>query len=337
MSPHVLCADWNRTHGWGKPYFARSADGLTIPYGSSSLHYGLQCFEGMKAYLDKQGQVRLFRPDKNARRFKSSCERLTLPSFEEEEFIEMVKLCVRVDRNWIPMREGFSLYIRPLMIATEPTLGVGRPGHARLAIMTSPVGPYYPSGFKPIALMAEDRYVRAWAGGTGSFKVGGNYAPTIMVQGIAEEEAQCSQVLWLGPNGECTEAGAMNLMFVLKGKSPNTPLEVVTAPLGALVLSGVTRDSILTLLRKDPRFLVSERTFMITELMQHIKDDNVVEVFGCGTAAIVSFVKGIWYKGKMNHVWCDPDSDKSIARQLMRQILDIQYGVTPSDWSWIVN
>ncbi len=166
MSDHMLEVDWQKSSGWSNPRI--------LPYGPlqldpsvSALHYGLQCFEGMKAYIDSNQEIRLFRPDMNAKRLNNSAHRLLLPQFDESEFLECLKNLVKVDRDWIPSGFGYSLYLRPTLIATHPFLGVQPPLSAKLFVISSPVGPYYPEGFNPIKLFADTQHVRAWPGGAG--------------------------------------------------------------------------------------------------------------------------------------------------------------------------
>lgn len=234
----------------------------------------------------------------------------------------MIKQLVKVDHSWIPTQKGYSMYIRPTFIATTPTLGVSKPTSALLYVVMSPVGPYYRSGFNPVRILAEvsqpvsqphflhavstfpctfasyrgtqDRYVRAWPGGTGDCKVGGNYAPTIAPQ---EEAAQrgFNQVLWLfGEDQEVTEVGTMNLFFYMRGEDGVN--ELVTAPLNDIVLPGVTRDSIIHLARQN-NIRVSERKQTMKQLIAAMNAGRVLEAFGAGTACVVSPVKEINFKG----------------------------------------
>ena len=212
---------------------------------------GLTCFEGMKAYKAlSDGSLRLFRPDCNMQRLKKSMERLSMPGydFKSEELISCIKELIKLDQKWVPEGEGYSLYIRPNVIAMHKYLGLAAPESLLLYVVTSPVGPYYPSGFKPIRLLCESNYVRAWPGGTGNAKVGGNYAPTMRPAAEAGQRGY-SQVLWLfGDNDEVTEVGAMNVFFVLSKGDDNTTKEIVTPPLSrGDILPGVTRRSIVEL------------------------------------------------------------------------------------------
>jgi len=251
FTDHLLEIDWDSENGWSAPQII-PFDDLKIHPAASSLHYGLQCFEGMKAYVDDNSDVRLFRPDKNMERMNTSCERLFLPNFDGEELTECIKELIKVDRSWIPEGEGYSLYIRPTAISTHPYLGVTKPENAKVFVILSPVGPYYPSGFAPVKLFADNRNVRAWPGGIGYAKAGGNYAPTIGPQTEAAEKGY-SQVLWLfGEDDQVTEVGTMNMFTFWINEEGEK--ELVTAPLDGTILPGVTRDSILQLAREWGEF-----------------------------------------------------------------------------------
>lgn len=204
----------------------------------------------MKAYKDKEGTIRMFRPDKNMARLNHSMTRLAMPGFNSEGFLECLKTLLKVDESWVPNEEGYSIYIRPTAIGTSPYLGVEVSQHIKLYAILSPVGPYYKSGFKPVKLFADTVHTRAWPGGVGNAKVGGNYGPTILPSQIAAKRHNSSQILWLfGPDHQVTEVGAMNIFFVLK-KKDGSGIELVTAPLTrGDILAGVTRDSILEMTR----------------------------------------------------------------------------------------
>lgn len=167
----MLTCEWSRTGGWGAPHIRPYAN-LQIPPSASALHYAIECFEGLKAYRDSTGTIRLFRPDMNMQRFRQSAERLALPTFDPAELLELVRRLIRMDADWIPGEPGYSLYIRPTLIGTQESLGVAPPNKALLFVICSPVGPYYKTGFAAVSLFAEDRFVRAWPGGTGSYKIG---------------------------------------------------------------------------------------------------------------------------------------------------------------------
>eukprot|EP00760_Papus_ankaliazontas_P028177 PhM_4_TR356/c1_g1_i1/m.63621/K00826/E2.6.1.42, ilvE; branched-chain amino acid aminotransferase len=328
FSPHILQADWEQVTGWGRPYFTDFHTFKVTPT-ISGLQYGLTCFEGLKAYHTVDNRINLFRPDMNAKRMLRSCEHIALPSFDEKEFVELIKLLVRVENGWVPRDRGYSLYVRPCVVATDPVLGLHTPTMAKFFILLSPVGPYYSTGLKPVKLIVEETARRAWPGGSGNHKVGGNYAPTIPHQKKAED-AGFQQVLWLGPNDEVTEVGAMNIFFVFKRDDGKR--EVVTASLDSgMILPGVTRDSMLTLLRQCPdEFVVSERDFTIHEVIAASKEGRVAEVFGAGTAAVVSPVDGIRYKDTLYEI---PNPTDGVAARLLRELTDIQYGMKPHEWS----
>ncbi|KAF0853044.1 mitochondrial branched-chain amino acid degradation aminotransferase [Andalucia godoyi] len=337
FSDHMLEVDWTAAGGWGAPRIVPYHN-LSISPASSSLHYALQCFEGLKAYVDDQNQIRLFRPEKNMERMISSCARLSLPTFDGKELLESLKKLLVLEKSWIPKARGYSLYIRPTCISTDTTLGVGSPQAAKLFIILSPVGPYYKEGFNPVRLFADDKNVRACVGGTGGYKIGGNYGGTIMPQKQAASKG-FAQVLWLyGDRQYVSEVGTMN--FFVLWKNEKGERELVTAPLDdGTILPGVVRDSILALARKEhaDEMKVSERLFTIADLTKAIDEGRVEECFGAGTAAIVSPVKGIHFAGKDYIVPIDEKLNAGKFTSLLaNKIMDIQYGRKPSPWSVVV-
>mmetsp|Transcript_20503 Transcript_20503/g.34305 ORF Transcript_20503/g.34305 Transcript_20503/m.34305 type:complete len:392 (-) Transcript_20503:81-1256(-) len=252
FSDHMLEVDWDADQGWHDPVISKYHF-FNISPAATALHYGIECFEGMKAYKDANGDIRLFRPEKNMARFNSSMERLAMPTLDQEGFLACLKALLRQDASWVPEGEGYSIYIRPTAIGTSPYLGVEPSNHVKVYAILSPVGPYYKSGFKPVKLFADTTNARAWPGGVGAAKVGGNYGPTILPSKQASEKHGSNQVLWLyGEDHQITEVGAMNIFFVLKKRdSEGGAIELVTAPLTrGDILAGVTRDSILALARE---------------------------------------------------------------------------------------
>lgn len=216
FSDHMLTVPWNSASGWADPKIQPYAP-ITLDPSSVIFHYGPSLFEGMKAYKDKQGRLRLFRPDMNMRRMNLSADRLVLPTFDGTELTTLIKRLVALDSQWVPDAPGHSLYIRPTLIGTQAALGVNQTSDALLFVITSPVGPYYKTGFKPVSLEADPEKVRAWPGGTGQFKLGGNYAPGIKPQMEAAKRGY-QQNLWLfGEQGWLTEVGTMNLFVAVKG------------------------------------------------------------------------------------------------------------------------
>ncbi|KAN0000959.1 hypothetical protein ACTFIZ_001388 [Dictyostelium cf. discoideum] len=334
FSDHMIEVQWTKEEGWGAPKIS-GYHNLSIPPSASVLHYALECFEGMKAYKDSNGKIRLFRPDQNMNRFLNSAKRICLPEFNKEAVVDLIKKLCILDKDWIPEGKGYSLYLRPTLIATQNSLGVGASNSALMFVIASPVGPYYPEGFKPVKLIADDQYVRAWAGGSGAFKLGSNYAPTIFPQLEAAKKGY-SQVLWL-LNDYVTEVGTMN-MFVF-WKNSQGEKELITPPLGdGTILPGVTRDSIIKLTQQWGEFKITEKNFTMSELAKAIKEGRVFEAFGAGTAAIVSPIESISYKGENYNIPIDSSLNCGpLTKRISDSIMAIQYGETDSDWSIIVD
>jgi len=251
--------------------------------------------------------------------------------FVPEELIRCIGELVRVDQDWIPSGEGYSLYLRPTVIATHPYLGVSPPDDLLLYVITSPVGPYYASGFDPVRLTADTPYVRAWPGGSGNSKVGGNYAPT-MKPGRDAAAKGYSQILWVfGEKEEVTEVGAMNVFFLLEN-TKNGRRELVTPPLDrGDILPGVTRQSILELCREWGEFDVVERWITMPEIRDAAEEGRLVEAFGAGTAAIVTPISGIQYRGSDIEIPATGD----LTKRLFSDLMGIQYGRVegPEGWS----
>ena len=295
-------------------------------------------FEGLKAYKDKKGVVRMFRPELNMQRLESSMVRMGMPSIGDgNEFLRCIYDLVRKDADWIPSEEGYSMYIRPAAIATSPALGLRRPSDYKLFCILSPVGPYYPTGFQPVKLYADTSNVRAWPGGVGAVKVGGNYGPTIKPMEDVKKH-DCTSILWLhGEDHQITEVGAMNIFFVLKMKDGKTT-ELVTAPLTrGDILPGVTRDSILSLARLDEGkdLIVSERFINMGELVEAYKEGRFLESFGVGTAAVISPVKSILYND-LDMKLPSGDNAGPVAQKMWDTLYDIQYGKVDHPWSIIL-
>jgi branched-chain amino acid aminotransferase len=312
----------------------------------------MQCFEGMKAYkpllqpgastdIRNPNEIRLFRPEKNVQRLAASMQRLGMPghTFDGNELIQCIASLVRIDESFIPTSTipGYALYIRPTVIAAHPFLGLCPPEQLLLFVICCPVGPYFKTtGFQPVKLVASTDQVRAWPGGTGSNKIGGNYAGTILTQQHAVRNGY-EQVLWL-LNDEITEVGSMNIFFLLG--NPNDPaskFELVTPPLSrGDILPGVTRDSILELARskwKDD-IIVSERNITMTEVISAYHSKRICEAFGAGTAAVVVPVGSIHYKGKDYEIPV-PSMEDSFTQRVWDTLTGIQYGSIegPDGWS----
>jgi len=339
FTDHMLEVDWTKDGGWQDPII-RPFDDLRMHPASSGMHYGLHAFEGMKAFKGDDGKVRLFRPDMNMKRLNSSHYFLQFPTFDEDAMCEAIKELVRMDSHWIPDGDGFSLYIRPTSVSTQSTLGVGAASSIKVIVMLSPVGPYYKSGFAPVNLLADPKYIRAWPGGAGQFKVGGNYATTVRLQSEAQEK-KFNQLLWLfGENHTVTEVGVMNQFFYWK-KADGTGNELVTAPLSSgIILPGVTRDSVLALAREWNDFEVSEREITMSEVTAAVDSGRMLEAFGTGTAAVVSPVENINYMDKDYPIPLDPsDPEKKIGpltEAVWKALAGIYYGRVSHPWSVVL-
>lgn len=340
FTDHMLSLEWTAQDGW-LPARITPYQNLSLDPATCVLHYAFEAFEGMKAYKDKDGNPRLFRPDMNMRRMNKSAARIALPMFEQDKMIDLIKQLVKLDERFIPSERGYSLYIRPNIIGTQRTLGVGPPGSALLYVIASPVGPYYPTGFKAINLEATSYAVRAWPGGVGHYKVGANYAPCIVPQMQAASRG-LHQNLWLFEDVDpatgkvedfITEVGTMNLFAAIQKKDGTK--ELVTAPLDGTILEGVTRDSVLGLARErmaPEGWKISERRCHMREITEAVAEGRLMEVFGSGTAAIVSPVRAISYKDEMIDCGLPADQEAGpIAKKMKDWIEGIQYGDEPNN------
>ena len=324
FTDHMLVIDYSEEKGWH--------DGRIIPYGPIELdpacmvlHYAQETFEGLKAYRHPNGDIALFRPEMNAQRFIKSNERLCMATVPADLFVRAVKAIVDYDKDWVPSEPGTSLYIRPFCYATESGVGVHPAKNYQFVIILSPVGDYYPEGVKPVKIWVEDEYVRAVKGGTGFAKCGGNYAASIAAQVKANQRGY-TQVLWLdGVHRKYVEeVGTMNAMFLINDT-------VVTAPLEGSILPGVTRDSIITLL-KDWNIKVEERHLSIDELMEAGRTGVLKEAFGTGTAAVISPIGELHYKDET--IVINDFKTGSLTQKLYDTLTGIQCGkvTDPHDW-----
>jgi branched-chain amino acid aminotransferase len=337
-SDHMLSIEWTKERGWHVPRILPYQN-LSLNPASCVFHYAFECFEGMKAYKGTDGKIRLFRPDKNMARFNISASRIALPTFQPSDLINLITKLVRIDERFIPGERGYSLYLRPTLIGTQTTLGISPPESAMLFVIASPVGPYNPTGFKAISLEATNYAVRAWPGGVGDKKLGANYAPCVLPQkGAASRGHQ--QNLWLfGEEEFVTEVGTMNMFVAIRTKDGQK--ELVTAPLDGTILEGVTRDSILTLARErlSPEgWVVSERKYTMAEIDGASRQGRLMEAFGAGTAAIVSPIRTISWRGKeVNCGLRDNEEAGEITMKIKEWIEAIQYGDEPHEWSYIID
>ena len=326
FTDHMFMMDYSREDGWH--------DARIIPYGnislspaSTTLHYGTEIFEGLKAYRKQDGSVQLFRPIENARRLNRSADRLCLPMIDEDMFIEAVKALVDIDRDWVPSDPGTSLYIRPFLFGNDENLGVHAVNHATFVIILSPVGSYYKEGLNPVKIMIEDQDVRAVRGGTGEAKCGGNYAASNRAGDKAEKRGY-SQVLWLDgvERKYIEEVGAMNVMFKISGK-------VITPKLTGSILPGITRKSICELLASKGT-PVEERLISVDELAEAMESGTLEEAWGCGTAAVVSPIGEFCYKDKVYTV--NNGEIGELTQWLYDTLTDIQWGRVEDPFGWTV-
>lgn len=326
MTDHMFIMDWTTKEGWKDARIVPYAP-ITLDPACITLHYAQETFEGLKAYRTKGGEIQLFRPEMNARRMIKSNERLCMPAFPEEMFVEAVKELVKKEADWVPSEKETSLYIRPFMFATEAYVGVHPSDSYQFVIICSPVGAYYPEGINPIKILVEDELVRAVKGGTGFAKCGGNYASSLLGQ-IKANEKGCTQVLWLDgvERKYVEEVGTMNIMFQIDD-------EIYTAPIDGTVLPGVTRDSILSVLR-EWGYKVNETRLSIDELVEAGKNGRLKEAFGTGTAAVISPVGEFVYKDESIQV--NGFQIGTLTQKLYDYLTDVQWGNIEDKHNWIV-
>ncbi len=291
------------------------------------LHYAQEIFEGLKAFRRPDGQVALFRPMDNFRRFNHGARRMCMPEVDEAFMLQALKELVRLEADWVPRREGTSLYIRPTLIASEPMLGV-RPADEYLCfIILCPVGTYYKGGLAPVKIWISDHFVRATHGGTGEVKTGGNYAASLYAAREAASKGY-DQVLWLDAREKkyVEEVGSMNICFIYDGK-------LVTSPLAGTILDGITRRSILSL-AKDMGLEVEQRALSVDEIFTGVENGRLSEAFGTGTAVVISPVGQFTYRDR-TVAFGDGQKTGEITRKLYDTLTGIQYGRLPDPYGWV--
>ncbi len=324
FTDHMFIMDYSREEGW---HDARIVpfENISLHPASTVLHYGSEIFEGLKAYRRKDGEVQLFRPIENIRRMNNSADRLCLPQIPEDMAMEVLEAFVSCEKDWTPYNEGTSLYLRPFMFGNDETLGVHAVHNARFVIIASPVGSYYKEGINPVKIMIEDEDVRAVRGGTGYAKCGGNYAASNRAGERAEKQGY-SQVLWLDgvERKYIEEVGAMNVMFKIDGK-------IVTPMLSGSILPGITRKSCIEVL-KGKGYTVEERLLSIDELEKALRDGKLEEAWGCGTAAVVSPIGELCYKGEKFAV--NNGEIGEVTQNLYDTLTGIQWGKIEDTYNW---
>jgi len=326
VTDHMFLMDYEEGKGWINPRIVPYGK-LSIDPAAMALHYGQEIFEGLKAYRGKDGAIYLFRPEDNYRRFNRSAARLCMPEVDVTLAIEATKELILLDQDWVPRTQGTSLYIRPTMLATEPHLGVRPASEYLMFIIIGPVGAYYKEGLNPVKIYVEDNYVRAAIGGTGESKAAGNYASSLLAAEEAKEKG-FTQVLWLdaAERKYVEEVGTMNMFFVIDG-------EVITAPLTGSILPGITRDSVIRIV-KDWGIKLSERSLTIDEVIAAARGGRLQEAFGTGTAAVISPVGQITYKGE-DHIVAGGKMGE-LSQRLYNEIVAIQYAEKEDPYGWRV-
>jgi len=326
FTDHMFNMDYSTEKGWFNPRIEPYAD---IPMDPSTmvLHYGQAVFEGLKAYRTDSGGVQLFRPLDNFSRMNRSSKMLCIPEHDAAFALEALKKLLEVEQDWVPSQPGTSLYIRPTIVATDPFLGVRASFTYRFFIILSPVGAYYPEGFNPIKILVSKDHVRAVRGGVGEAKTPGNYAASLLAGDKAHDEGY-TQVLWLDGVEQkyIEEVGSMNIFFVIND-------EIVTPMLSGSILPGITRNSVIQLARHWG-MTVSERKISIDEIMQTQNDGSLSEIFGSGTAAVVSPVGELKYGDKIIPI--GDGQVGPVAQKLFDAIQDIQYGKVEDPMGWVV-
>jgi len=325
FTDHILEMEYSTNKGWHNPIIKQLAP-LSHHPATMFIHYGQAVFEGLKAFKTKEEDVVIFRPDRHLQRINNSSRRLCIPEIDVDYVLSALKELVWIDRDWIPTNKGESLYIRPFVYGSEPFLGVRPSISYKLIILLSPVGAYYPEGFKPVKILVTDDYVRAVRKGIGDCKTPANYAAS-MYAGEVAKHLGFTQVLWLDGVEQkyIEEVGTMNIFIRFKN-------EIATPKLTGSILPGVTRESVIQIL-KDWEMNVTERSISIDELASEYKKGNVLGVFGTGTAAIISVVGLLKYKDlEMKFDTTQPDD---LATKLFDTITSIQYGLSEDKHNWL--
>ncbi len=325
FTDHMFVMDYVEGKGWFDPRIV-PYQSITLDPASMIFHYGQTVFEGLKAYRTDDGSIQLFRPQSNFKRLNESNERMVIPPIDEEFCLKALKKLIEVEQDWVPKAEGTSLYIRPFIISTDAYLGVAPSKTYKFMIILSPVGAYYEEGIDPVKIAVENEYVRAVLGGTGEAKTAGNYAASLKAQEIVEAQG-FSQVLWLDgvEKKYIEEVGSMNVFFKIDG-------EIVTPALTGSILHGITRDSVIKML-KHWDLPVVERRISMEELAEAHEEGRLEEAFGTGTAAVISPIGELFWNDK-TYVINEGKTGK-IAKRLYDTLTGIQYGKIEDPFNWI--
>ncbi len=324
FTDHMFIMEYSNGLGWHNARIV-PFENLSVHPASTVFHYGVEIFEGLKAYRKADGSVQLFRPLENIKRLNRSAERMCLPQIPEEDGLKALTTFVSVDKDWTPSEKGTSLYLRPFMFGNDESLGVHAVKNATFVIIASPVGSYYAEGLNPVKIMIESKDVRAVRGGTGEAKCGGNYAASNRAGMLAEKKGY-SQVLWLDgvERKYIEEVGAMNVMFKIDGK-------IVTPALTGSILPGITRKSCIEIL-KDEGYTVEERLLSVDELMDAARSGKLEEAWGTGTAAVVSPIGELCYNDEKFTV--SEGKIGEVTKHLYDVLTGLQWGRTEDKYGW---
>jgi branched-chain amino acid aminotransferase len=324
FTDYMFNMDYNPEKGWHNPRIEPYGP-LEMDPSTMVLHYGQAIFEGLKAYKTESGDIQLFRPKDNLSRFNRSGNMLCMPEIDEDLILKGLIELLKIEKDWVPGEPGTSLYIRPTIIATDPYLGLRSSNTYRFFIILSPVGAYYPEGFIPIKIWVTTEYVRAVRGGVGTAKTAGNYAASLYATELAQKDGY-TQVLWLDgvELKYIEEVGSMNIFFVIGD-------ELITPELNRSILSGVTRDSVISM-AKSWGMKVVERKISIDEVYQAHASGNLKEIFGSGTAAVISPVGNIKFDGK--EITIASGEVGPVAARLFDDLTNIQYGKAEDTFNW---
>jgi branched-chain amino acid aminotransferase len=326
FTDHLFMMDYSPEEGWHDPVI-KPVEQMELHPATMFIHYGQAVFEGMKAFRQKNGEVVLFRPDKHFERINNSSRRVCIPEVDVDFVIEALRELVIIDKDWIPSKKGESLYIRPFIFGSDPFLGVRPSTNYKFIILLSPVGAYYASGFKPVKILVQDKFVRAVRKGLGECKTPANYAASL----LAGEEAMkkgFTQVLWLDAINlkNIEEVGTMNIFINMKD-------EIVTPKLNGSILPGITRRSVIEIL-KEWNMNIVERDISIDEVTEAYDKGNLLSVFGTGTAAIISSVGWLTYKDKTMEINGGEPADLDL--KLFEEITSTHYGLKDDIHNWLM-
>lgn len=327
FTDYMFNMDYNPEKGWHHPRI-EPLQPIDMHPSTMVLHYGQAIFEGLKAFRTEDNQVQLFRPQENFKRFNASARALCIPEFDEDFALNALKKLLNIEKEWVPGAPGTSLYIRPTIIAMDPFLGVRASYTYRFFIILCPVGAYYPEGFNPVKIWVSKDHVRAVPGGVGHVKTAGNYAASLLAGEKAHQKGY-TQVLWLDgvERRYVEEVGSMNIFFVIDGK-------LITPMLTGSILPGITRDSVIKLARHWG-IDVTERKISIDEVIDASTNGTLQEVFGSGTAAVISPVGELKYGDKILTI--GNGEVGPIAKKMFDAITAIQYGKTEDPFGWIAS